>query len=596
MLSKMRFAPTVLAAALLLCGPNAAEAGFEDAAPGDVLAFVGIDDLTSLKATFDQTAWGRLLADPALGSFKEHMAKQLAELGAEAEAETGTDPFKLLEMVSGGAALMLLELAGPDEVDPEAEMIPFALGMMMGVGDRGEEFLTGLDALFDKTVESGEAIRQFESEGDVEVTVIREGSEETKEKFELRYGVTDGTFVAVFQAEEMVQKGHFGALLDGLAGEAEEPLKDTDSFVDSVAGEVSDGVRAFIDVKRLLGRAVAAAEKSGDLSEEDLRTMEVLGLADLQVMTMGLQFGEDESRLDAGLTWSGQGHLVQIARSLFPGGEIRLPALMPGEPYSATMLRIDVLAGMDAIMAAMKEISPDEAEGAQAMMEMSFQQEGFNVRDDLLGNLEGEMAFFTAPIEDDLEALTGTEDDPQSIGILVGLKDGTAVETALEALIRSQGMHAARKRREFQGQSIYSLPSPLGGSIHYSVLTDLLAISMSSEIMDDVLRRRGDSDLPTLATNPEFSTALKDLLQGDLTSAGYTDSATQVRALLGAIRSIVKDGQVPGMPMRIHPGLSDEELEFELPDPDLADKYFEGAAVNVMSISERGVRLTTIGP
>ncbi|MFH0945848.1 MAG: hypothetical protein V2A76_11675 [Planctomycetota bacterium] len=588
-LASLRGALTAISLILIVTATS--RAGLEEALPEECLVFVGVDDLERLKAGFDKTAWGRFLGDPGLSAMKESFRKKVSELGADAEEEAGVNPFDLLDMMSGSAAGFLLELGLPASGPDPSGAPAISMGFVVGVGEKGDEFLGLVDELFEDPLKKGIAVRENEEEGDITVTVIRDAEEQEGMSHELRYAVVDGVFLALIESEDLVEKGHFGGLVDGLAGESENPLSAAGGYTDSLAAKAEDGVRIYADLRRLIQQTILMGKAEGEMDEESEGIVEALSPEDLGYFSASLELGEEGTAFNVGLDWAGQGHLLEVLKALFVTGAPQTARLMPDKPLSANIFFIDLLAGLDAGFAAAREIAPEPAKAAQEQMEIGFQQEGFHVRTDLLANLAGEISLFTARIEDELDALPGTEDDPQSLCALISLKDGSKVESVIESLLRSSGMHAARKREEFQGHALYSLPIPvLGSKARYAILDDLLIFSPSAELIQDTLRRRGESGLPTLADNENFSAIFDAAPDGRVTAAGYNDSAASVRALLEGLKMVMDEGALSEL------GLGEEGLDFELPAPDLADKYFKDSSVSVFTVSEHGVRLTSKGP
>ena len=585
-LASLRGALTAISLTLIVTATS--RAGLEEVLPEECLIFVGVNDLEQFKTGFEKTAWGRFLSDPEMTSMRELFQQKVTELGAEAEEEAGANPFDLVEMTSGSAAMFLLDLGLP--ADP-AGAPTMSMGVMVGVGERGDDFLTLVDELFEKSVTEGLTVRESEEEGDITVTVMRDAEEQEGSGHEIRYAVTNQTFVLLIESEELLEKGYFGGLLDGLTGETENPLEAAEGYANSLAAGVGDGLQFFADLRRLVAQGIAASKASGEMDEQMETIADALAFGDLGYFSASLQLGEEGTAMDFGLDWAGQGYLLEVLQSLLVTGSLETSRLMPNKPLSANMFFIDLLAGLDAGFAAAREIAPEQAKMAQDQMEMGFQQDGFHVRTDLLANLAGEIGFFTARIEDELDAMPGTEEDPQSFCSLISLKDGSKVESVIESILRTTGMHAARKREEFQGHALYSLPIPvLGSKARYTILDNMLVFSPSAELIQDVLRRKAQSDLPTLADNESFSAIFESVPDGQVTAAGYNDAAASVKALLQGLQMIINEGDLFDL------GLGDEGLNLELPSPDLADKYFEASSVSVFKVSENGVRLTSKGP
>lgn len=580
----------VLAAGLALCARvPTATAGFETAVPGETLAYIGIDDLGGLKKAFGKTAWGKFLGDPAFDSMKAFLGDEIASIGAKAAESTGHNPFDLLDLVDGPAAICLIDAADPDLLKPHADYVPFAVALVLGTGEHGEEFVEKFDAMWEEGLKSGEAIKSAESVGDVEVTVIRSADADSGPPIQLNYGLSGSTFVATLLTEELVDRAYFAQIVDGLNGEAEESLADSDGYASSVAGSAAGGVKMYFDLNTFATRVIAAADAEGEFSDEDKALIDNLGIEDVKTLACTLGFPDGHMASDLQLAWSGQGHLKHIIQTLFTTGAFRTPKLVPAEVLQMNAWHMDIAPTIDAVLALMRDVSPDDAAQAEGMMQMFFQQEDFNVRTDLIDNLGGEFCYFTAKV-DEAEALPGSEEDPQNFAAMITLKDGTKFESALDVLVRTQGLHASRKREEFQGVTVYQVPLPfLFVNLHYAVLNDMLVASLSGELLKDVLRRRGDSTLPSLAEKKTYAELVDELAEGPLTSISYQDQADPARTMIEFLRAFAYGEPPPGIPIEVHPPRG--EPKFDVPDPELADKYFKGAAVTVSRVADAGFRM-----
>ncbi|MBI4879473.1 MAG: hypothetical protein HY812_07410 [Planctomycetes bacterium] len=574
-------------------------AGYESAVPGDVLAFAGVDDVGELKQSFQETPWGRFLQDPALESLRSCFQRKIDELAAKAEAKSGANPFLLAEMLSGPAAFVVVDAFDPQLTDAAAERFPMSLALLLGVGERGEEFLDLVNRLAAEGVATGNAVRQSEQVGDVEVAVLLPAGEETGDfPVAMRYGLCGSTFVVTFEAGEYAERSCFAALLDGLAGDLEAPLAENEEFTASVAALQGSGYHLFVDAGRIINRALdlmlEGDEETGSAEKKEA-AFTALGLRDFGRIAAFTRMGAEGTFGDMELTWRGDGHIWKVLHALCGSGEMNTAALVPQDVASYQGFHVNVTAALDAFMELMDEVSPEEAQQVRAMMDASFQQEGWNVRTDLLANLAGEIGVFTASV-DEAEALAGTEDDPQSFAFLVRLVDGARVETVIDGLLKEQGMLAVRKREEFEGRAVYELPMPLGGgNLHYTILQDLLVGAMSAELVRDVLRRCGADDLPVLRDNEDFGASLPLLGGADVTLAYYNDTGRSAQKVLSMLKALAEDGTIQGVPFPIDPELR-SWIDFEMPDPALAKKYFKGGDVGTVRVEENRLLFSSISP
>lgn len=571
-------------------------AGFEEVLPAETLAFVGVEDIGALKKSFHASAWGRFLKDQQFGSFHDWLSGQVTELGSQAKEETGTDPFELLEMLEGPAALFLLDVADPDRSSVDEKDVPVAFGALLDLGENGEAFLDRFHSLWATEAEDGNVILGTEEIAGIEVTLITDPERDAENPMEMRYGVKDGTFVLTMISAELSDRAFFDSICAGLDDMVEETLDHTDGFATSIAGEASGAIRGFANVGELMRRAVASAEARGEMGPDEKNMYDAFGFSEIGNVALVADLTEAGSRLDLELGWTGQGHLAGMLQAIFASAELVTPRYVPDSYVSMNAIRFDIGQGIDAVMSVMREVEPEQAAEAEAMMEMFFQQEGFNVRTDVIDNLAGEIGFYQAKVDDEMEALPGTEDDPMSLTFLLPMADGGKLEVAVDALLRQSGFHAMRKRDEFQGEAVYSVPLPmLGSGLHYTISGDLLVISLSRSMLEDVLRRHGGADLPTAAASDAWAEAV-DLLDGHApTSVGFQDAGESVKGMLEALTALAR-GEIPGVTVGGMPARDPDQIPFEVPDPEIASQYFKGTSVTVVRVHESGIRITTTGP
>lgn len=586
----------IVAACFAVFAPVApvAQAGYEDVLPSETLAFVGVDDVGALRESFEQTSWGRFLNDAAFESLRSWMDEQIGELAAQAEAETGTNPFDLVDLVEGPAAAFLLDIADPNRTMEDGQDVPVAFGMMLGTGQNGEAFLDAFAALWVTESESGNVLIGSEEIAGVEVTLITDADADATNQMEMRYGVKDDTFIMTMISAELADRAFFDTICAGLDDLVDETLSNTDRYQASLAGDAEGGITAFANVGEIVNRAVSGSDRRGRLSSEDKAIFDVFGFDELGAAALHVAFSDAGSWLDAEFTWEGQGFLGQALSRVFGAGELVTPGYVPAETLSSGALRMNLAALIDVGLEIAREIAPDEAAEAEAMMEMMFQQEGFNVRDDIIDNLAGEIGFFQARVEDELDAMPGTEEDPMSIAVLLPMKDGARLETAVDRFLRDSGLHATRKRDEFQGVALFTVPLPLLGSgLHYAIVSDLFAVSLSREMLEDTLRRHGGADVPSLIDSDGWAEATALLDGQPASSVSFQDAAESVKGLLAAFHAVVS-GEIPGVSVGGTPARN--PAPFDLPDPELAHQYFEGTSVTVLRVDAGGIRITSTSP
>src|SRR5690606_13664496 len=143
----------------------------------------------------EDSTWGRFLQDPGFQSFRSWLTTELADFGAQAKEETGTDPLEMLKLLDGPAGVFLLDLADPDRSTGANGDVPVAFGAILGVGENGAAFMDRFDALWSSEVDAGNVLIGSEEIAGVEVTLVTDADENAENPMEMRYGLKGDTFV-----------------------------------------------------------------------------------------------------------------------------------------------------------------------------------------------------------------------------------------------------------------------------------------------------------------------------------------------------------------------------------------------------------------
>ncbi len=586
-----------VAAAFLAAPLSAALAGgFEKNVPANTVAFVGVDDVTAFKKAAAETAWGRMLADPGFDAIKERFAKEFTAIGDKTKEEVGASPLELVDMITGGAALALLDLKCTAPA-PGADGAPVggvetfpAFLCLLGVGDKGEEFLSRLDVMTDREVADGKTIRQSEQEGDVDVRVLLSAKDANRHPFVLRYGLKGDVFVATICSEELKERPYFAEALAALSGEGGESLADNAAFAKSSAARGENGIRLFGDLPKLLSTFLDIGESSGRLGEEEKKVIDSLGVRDLGAFAGSIRMSEAGTEVDAEVPFTGQGWIPRLAHAFFQPDEFKVHALAPEKPMSVTAWHLGIAPGIEAVRAMLGEMDPETAKSMDAALAENFKVGDVDLKSELIDNLTGEIGVFTVPLsEEELENAEGAMIPPNFV-VAIGLKDGGRVTTAVDAILREQGMHAARKKEEFQGTTVFSVPIAMVATIRYAVLDDYLIVSLSDELLKDTLRRRASADLPNLAASDEFKAAVEKGGGGTASAMLYWDAQEFAKNALTGLKMVVAQPKRRGRTPDAAP-IDNPFAGVETPDPALAEKYLKGMMIEITRIDDTGLRI-----
>jgi len=235
------------------------------------------------------------------------------------------------------------------------------------------------------------------------------------------------------------------------------------------------------------------------------------------------------------------------------------------------------------------------------MLSTAGEKLGFDLRDDLLELLDGEIAFVTVATDAE-NAFPGTSMDPVNFGALIGLKDGAAFAAFVDDAIEGTGLHNARVREEVDGQIIDHFRLIPTIALHYAILDDVLLASPSDALVHEMLARHEHPELPTLAKLPSFVASLGQM-PASRGLLSYSDTAAQVE---GAFRSLKFLPEILAGARRdideVDPGHLDWIthldwlLDLPMPDPAVARRYLGQPTLTTIAVDERGVHIRSIGP
>jgi len=586
----------VAAIALCFASPDGRGQGFEEAIPGEAVFFVGIDDVGNFTESARQSAWGRFLSDPACASVTEAIEQAFNEIEQEAEASSGANPFSLFSMMDGPFAIAVLDVLDPDVTELEADEVPIAMCALIGVGDRGEDFLDTFDTLCEQGVEEGNTVRRTEMEGDVEVFALVPASEQST-PMQLRYCLKEDVFVLMVVSDDIADRGYLGDILAGLDGEVSDSLAANMRFADSVAGYAGDGIRLWFDSGKLISRALELAQAGSDAGSDDIDKIQGLGLTDFDQIALRMTINAEQMSQECRIQATGQGHVLRIARALLVDGTGDVFAMMPDAVASATALNLDLAAAFDATIEMITDLGLIPAEEVEANLDMASNQAGFDIRGDLIGSIGTSFGYFAASVEDEMENLFGTDEDPRNFAVIIALDDAAKVNEIVETGMRDGGLHAVRKRTEFMGHTVFEIPLPIpvtSQPLRYAILDDMLVVSMSSELMHSVLRRVGQNELPNLLDDSGLAGELEQLGDG-FSAITFADAGGYIKDLLAMGRQAIAKGEVQmGFETIPFPDLA--WMEIELPADSVVDEYFKGLSVSTLRMDADGFETKSVGP
>jgi len=577
--SSLRAAGAAALVALASTLPAAAgEGGLAHVVPAQARVFVGVDDVTALREGLRATSWAALLDDPAMSELREGLEQTGRNVVDTLVDRLDVDPFTLLEMVEGPAAFTVLDIDEPADAPGGRRGV---FGVLLDCGARAEDFLHTWDALVALGEDEGSLLRGFEDVDGIGMDVVTVEEND----LELRYGLADSIVLIVFGRTEAPVRERFLDLADGVLGYGPEPIADDPAFLDSSAADPDADLRVFADVAGFVSSIVEDPQ-----ADEQLVFVldELLGLGDFGPFGMTLAFGDEGSWSHGELTF-GEGLVADVAGEALSSGDHELLSLMPADVHQGWSLRLDPVGAFDAALGAFMRANP---EGNEVVLEALTSFEAafdFDLRDDIFASLGEQLAFCAYNPE--------VVDDPAAaldMAFLLSLEDGANVRTFLDSFLRSQGLHVGREREEFLGYELWQVPFPIGSGIAYAVLDDLLVLSLSDDLMRDVLRRKGGAGLPALGDREDVADALSRL-GPEPTFVNVVDAAAEARQVITIVQAILSGSDATIDLPDESVDVIDPRLETaEIPPASVFREYFEHASATTFTIDRDGARFSAL--
>lgn len=269
---------------------------------------------------------------------------------------------------------------------------------------------------------------------------------------------------------------------------------------------------AHLDFAGFVDAIVVAANeqlKELEVPATGQQVLDAIGVTGLDAFDVSLGTAGERVTLETNL--GTRGRTTGLFGAWF--ADAKQPALLRYVPPSVSSFSVSSL-DFGAVVRAVTAIA-ELGEGKQALAEMeaAFREKTrIRLREDLLDLLGSEVmllgdlrSFLAQALE---SARDGSRPDPNRVfadycaGI--ALRDGKAFAASIDTLLRSTGLHAARKTEEYGGTRIHELR--LGGAvtIEYAILDDVALVVLGTRGSgSDYLRAAIDNRTNTKATLPE---------------------------------------------------------------------------------------------
>ncbi|MGE0142639.1 MAG: hypothetical protein AB7I19_08360 [Planctomycetota bacterium] len=413
-----------------------------------------------------ETNLGRLLADPAAAPIRELPAKMLDKILAEiGDSRAETHLRGAYEFFGGYGGR--ISCAARFAMDADAENADEALG----------ELLVGI---------------VFEPDGETDFAAFVESVREAANDAELEQRLigTEANGFTLVQGENRKQfvlprviDGHLVCYYGLGLEDALARLGEQSSGEEPAADESLLHLRVELD--RLMGIVISSLAGIGGRSEIEPELLEVIDRR-IGLKQFDLRFRTDGEflRADYSIVADPERSILDL---LQPNAKSTpIAALAPSDHENWSSVRLDLgwilNFARDLVMEA-------RGEDVFELLEQVSSEFGVDVRHDLFGAFDGQLLLLNDSLAG-LEAMAeGDEDEDAEVAGLysgvIGLRDAKAFESTLEKLLRSRGLHAARKTTEYRGVAIRTMNVAIV-QFSYAIVNEGIAFGVGKIGVDSV--------------------------------------------------------------------------------------------------------------
>ncbi len=500
------------------------------------MAVLSIADTPALLRGWDGSPFARTWGDAQVVKFFAPLREQIKieEWDADAKAATGCTVRELLALAEGEALLAVpaTDLSKTDKTNTP----PFLLALRVGAHVDQLEKLLADTALKNEVREETEIF----AGATVHVRPLKKTTEGAKERV-LVWAIVDGTWLLslekerVFVAIDALRRGG----VDGALGKSEPFLRVRERCNDAQVLFYLN-VAALYPVLRDTVSAQAGTDgKPRPLGLDPKTVLSGLGIDAIGEAYGSLRFGEKETRIDFGLTYTAERGLLKLLA--YGTGVSSQPNWIPAKWPCVSTARFDLglaYAGLEELLAS---ISPMLFGMAQGQIHAWNLKLGIDLKRDLVGSLGDEVVSGVA-LPPDLDAGTTPRWDQMDQLFAISLKNVEAFTKAIEALKQLSGPAADRlfTKRDYLGQTLYtaSQQGPAGATsrrgLTYAIANRTVLIGLGSPAtVENALQGMADNQ-GLFWKRDDIKAALADM-PADISGIQFQDLRVLVASLFETI-------------------------------------------------------------
>jgi hypothetical protein len=312
------------------------------------------------------------------------------------------------------------------------------------------------------------------------------------------------------------------------------------------------------------------------------KTLGVLGLSAIKSASFAVHENHDGAMLTVHITApeSERSGLLKILA--LPPRDASVPPFVPADAVKFTRVRIDGKRTWEELQKMVTSLSPAGGQSLDAIIKMANmmgQQKnpGFDIRNDLIGNLNDDVITYQKPVAGD--SLSEISSAPAVFLIAVSNPD-TAINAIKTLVSMGNPQGSSTEPREFLGRKIHSIvlkpaPTAPGGipeqrTLYASSGGGYVALSTDSAMVEEFLRN-ADGQNKALRENDGLVGAMQQVGGAGGGLFGYENQRETMRVTFKALKNTaVADAALKQFPPAFRPW-----LDFSLlPDFGAVSKYF----------------------
>jgi len=594
--NSLRFA----AFALFLASPllKAAIPPAENLLPADTLLFFTVPDCAAARVSAKSAPNWMFWNDPAMKPFRDRfIGKWDDQFITPIERDLGLNTSDFMDLPQGQFTLaMTVNGANGHETVPPGYLL------LLDARGKSDMLKTNLAALVRKWNKAGRALRTEQFHGLVftvvpltsndfagvlpkkpQVSEIGKEPEKPQKPGEIYFTQFESLLVAgnspkvVEPVAAHLTGGGVPSIADNsvFAADKLSQFRDNPQYYGWLNG------KGFIDL--FTQAPPADADEDSPSLMASMSTSKVLaavGLTGIKSISFAMHEAHDGSLLTVHMS-APEGTRTGLLKILaLTPKDAGVPPFVPADAVKFSRFRLDGKQTWAELQKIVGDISPQSMAGLNSLINMAnamgSKTPGFDIRNDLFGNLNDDIISYQKPVAGN--SLAELNEAPTIY--LVAVSNPDAVINALRVFGGIGGQDSSAAPREFQGRKIYSLPlksapgapgsAPQPRALHVSSGGGYIALSTDEAIVEEFLRSSGGQNKP-LRDNPGLMSAMAHLGGAGGGVFGYENQRETMRITFKALKNSIAADTA----LKLFPPTFREWMDFSLlPDYEAVSKYF----------------------